>query len=229
MGVVLLPQLSSAQAANDSAHYSGLLDWGLRLTLLLALPCAVALLVFPEPMVAVLFHRGAFEAHDVHQTVTALRGYGVGLLGLVAVKILAPGFYARQNIRTPVRIAVTVLVLTQLMNLVWVPLFGHAGLALSIGLGALVNAGWLLIGLLRAGSYRPEPGWVGFGLRVLVATVLLGALLAWSAHAIAWIELRASPWQRAGWLVLSLGGAALVYFTALRLGGLRLRQFAKRG
>ena len=229
MGVVLLPQLSAAQAAKNSAHYSGLLDWGLRLTLLLALPCAVALLVFPEPMVAVLFHRGAFEAHDVHQTVTALRGYGVGLLGLVAVKILAPGFYARQNIRTPVRIAITVLVLTQLMNLVWVPLFGHAGLALSIGLGALVNAGWLLIGLLRAGSYRPEPGWAGFGLRVLVATVLLGALLAWSAHAIAWIELRASPWQRAGWLVLSLGGAALVYFTALRLGGLRLRQFAKRG
>ena len=229
MGVVLLPQLSAAQVGGDPAQYSGLLDWGLRLTLLLALPCAVALLVFPQPMIAVLFHRGAFGAHDVHQTVRALMGYGVGLLGLVAVKILAPGFYARQDIKTPVRIAIVVLVLTQLMNLIWVPLFGHAGLALSIGLAALINAGWLLIGLVRSGGYKPEPGWGGFTLRVLVATTLLGVLLAWSAHGIDWIGLRSSPWVRAGWLVLSLGVAALLYFTALAVGGLRLRQFAKRG
>ena len=229
MGVVLLPQLSAAQVSGDTRHYSSLLDWGLRLTLLLALPCAVALLVFPEPMVAVLFHRGAFSAQDVHQTVTALMGYGVGLLGLVAVKILAPGFYARQDIRTPMRIAIVVLALTQLMNLLWVPLFGHAGLALSIGIAALINAAWLLIGLMRAGSYRPEPGWAGFALRVLLATLLLGGLLAWSAQAIDWIALRSSPWLRAAWLALSLGGAALLYFTALAVGGLRLRQFAKRG
>jgi putative peptidoglycan lipid II flippase len=229
MGVVLLPQLSAAQAGGDAVRYSGLLDWGLRLTLLLALPCAVALLVFPLPMIAVLFHRGAFQAHDVHQTVTALMGYGVGLLGLIAVKILAPGFYARQDIRTPVRIAIVVLVLTQLMNLVWVPLFGHAGLALSIGLAALINAGWLLIGLMRAGSYQPSPGWAGFAARVLVATLLLGALLAWTAQAIDWMALRSAPWLRAGWLALSLGGAALVYFGALAAMGLRLRQFAKRG
>jgi putative peptidoglycan lipid II flippase len=229
MGVVLLPQLSAAQVGGDAAKYSGLLDWGLRLTVLLALPCAVALLVFPEPMIAVLFHRGAFNAHDVHQTVSALMGYGVGLIGLVAVKILAPGFYARQDIKTPVRIAIVVLVLTQLMNLVWVPLFGHAGLALSIGLAALINAVWLLIGLLRVGSYKPEPGWGGFVLRVVLATVLLGALLAWSAHGVDWIGLRDAPWVRAGWLVLSLGGAGVVYFTALAVGGLRIRQFAKRG
>ena len=127
------------------------------------------------------------------------------------------------------RIAIVVLALTQLMNLIWVPLFGHAGLALSIGLAALINAAWLLIGLMRVGSYRPEPGWGGFTLRVLAATVLLGALLAWSAHVIDWIGLRSSPWVRAGWLALSLGSAALLYFTALAVGGLRLRQFAKRG
>ena len=229
MGVVLLPQLSAAQVSGDAARYSDLLDWGLRLTLLLALPCAVTLLVFPLPMIAVLFHRGAFQAHDVHQTVTALMGYGVGLLGLIAVKILAPGFYARQDIRTPVRIAIVVLVLTQLMNLVWVPLFGHAGLALSIGLAALINAGWLLIGLMRAGSYRPSPGWAGFAWRVLVATLLVGALLAGSAQAFDWIGLRSAPWLRAGWLGLSLGGAALLYFGSLAALGLRLRQFAKRG
>jgi len=107
---------------------------------LLALPCAVALLVFPKPMVAVLYHYGAFSPRDVQQTVLALMGYGVGLMGLVGVKVLAPGFYARQDMRTPVRIAIGMLVLTQLMNLVFVPRLGHAGLALSIGLAALLNA-----------------------------------------------------------------------------------------
>jgi putative peptidoglycan lipid II flippase len=229
LGVVLMPQLSAAQASADSARYSGLLDWGLRLTLMLALPCAVALLVFAEPMVAVLFHRGAFQALDVRHTVTALMGYGVGLMGLVGVKILAPGFYARQDIRTPVRIAIVVLVLTQLMNLVTVPLLGHAGLALSIGLAALVNAAWLLIGLRRSGGYRPEPGWAAFAWRILLATALLGAVLAGAAQLVDWIGLQTSPWQRAGWLALSLGAAALLYFAALGACGLRLRQFAQRG
>ena len=107
LGVVLLPQLSAAQAQGQSDQYTGLLDWGLRLLVLLALPCAVALIVFAQPLVAVLYHRGAFSADDVRQTVTALMGYGVGLMGIVAVKVLAPGFYARQDIRTPVKIAIT--------------------------------------------------------------------------------------------------------------------------
>ena len=229
LGVVLMPQLSGAQASGDAARYSALLDWGLRLTLMLALPCAVALVVFAEPMVAVLFHRGAFQVRDVHNTVTALMGYGVGLVGLVGVKILAPGFYARQDIRTPVRIAIVVLALTQLMNLVTVPWLGHAGLALSIGLAALINAAWLLIGLRRSGTYRPEPGWAGFALRVVVATALFGAALAAAARWIDWIGLQGAPWLRAGWLGLSLGGAALLYFSALALGGIRIEQFAQRG
>ena len=229
LGVVLMPQLSGAQASGDAARYSALLDWGLRLTLLLALPCAVALLVFAQPMVAVLFHRGAFQASDVHSTVTALMGYGVGLMGLVGVKILAPGFYARQDIRTPVRIAIVVLVLTQLMNLVTVPFLGHAGLALSIGLAALVNAAWLLIGLRRSNAYRPQPGWPAFAGRVFLATALLGGLLAAAARAVDWIGLQQSPWQRAGWLALSLGCAALLYFATLAACGLRTRQFAQRG
>ena len=229
LGVVLMPQLSGAQASGDAARYSALLDWGLRLTLMLALPCAVALLVFAQPMVAVLFHRGAFQAHDVQNTVTALMGYGVGLMGLVGVKILAPGFYARQDIRTPVRIAIVVLVLTQLMNLVTVPFLGHAGLALSIGRAALVNAAWLLIGLRQSNAYRPQPGWPAFAGRVFLATALLGGLLAAAARAVDWIGLQQSPWQRAGWLALSLGCAALLYFATLAACGLRTRQFAQRG
>ena len=228
LGVVLLPQLSSAQGRGDSQGYSDMLDWGLRLVLLLALPCALALLLFPNALVAVLFHYGAFGAGDVAQTARALTGYGVGLMGLVAVKVLAPGFYARADVRTPVRIAVGVLVATQAMNLVFVPWIGHAGLALSIGVGALLNAGLLLAGLLRSGVYRPRPGWGVFALRIGAACAMLGAGLAWSARHIDWIGLQAHGWQRAGWMAAVLLGVAAGYFALLAASGLRPRHFARR-
>jgi putative peptidoglycan lipid II flippase len=228
LGVVLLPQLSATQARGDADAYSGLLDWGLRLVLLGALPCALALLLFPQAMVAVLYHYGAFSAADVQMTVRALQGYGIGLLGLIAIKVLAPAFYARQDIRTPVKIAIGVLAVTQALNLVLVPWLGHAGLALSIGLGALVNAGLLLAGLLRSGIYRPRPGWAGFATRVLLANLLLGAGLAWAAQAVDWIGLQAHWGQRAGGVAAVLGGVALVYFAVLALCGFRLRDFKRR-
>ena len=229
LGVVLLPQLSAALADEDSGRYAGLLDWGLRLVVLLALPCAAALLVFPEPLVAVLYHYGAFSLRDVAQTVAALRGYGVGLMGLVAVKVLAPGFYARQNIRTPVRIAVAVLLATQAMNALFVPWFGHAGLALSIGLGALINATCLLIGLRRTGAYTPSPGWPAFLARVLLATAALTGALAWAAWGIDWIGLAAHWGWRIGLMAAVLGGVALLYFSLLALLGLRPQQFMRHG
>ena len=228
MGVVLLPQLSAAQAKGDTERYSALLDWGLRLVVLLALPCALALLVFPQPLVAILYHYGAFSAEDVRQTVLALMGYGAGLMGLVAIKVLAPGFYAKQDIRTPVRIAITVLVLTQVLNVVFVPLLGHAGLALSIGLAALVNATWLLVGLRRRGSYRPSPGWLGFGARVVLGSGVMAAGLAWAAQAIDWIGLQSQAGLRVALLAGVLAAAAGVYFGVLLLSGVNLRQFARR-
>jgi putative peptidoglycan lipid II flippase len=229
LGVVLLPQLSAAQALQDDARYTSLLDWGLRLMLLLTLPCAAALVVFPQALVSVLYHYGAFSPHDVAQTVLALRGYGVGLMGLVAVKVLAPAYYARQDLRTPVKIAIAVLLATQAMNLVFVPRLGHAGLALSIGLGALVNAAWLLVGLHWRGLYRPEPGWGAFAARVLSATAALTAALAWAAWGIDWIGLAARWGWRIGLLAVVLGGAAILYFGLLWLLGLRPRQFMRHG
>lgn len=229
LGVVLIPQLSAANGRKDAAAYSGLLDWGLRLVLLLALPCAVALLVFPQALLAVLFQRGAFDAAAVQQTAVALMGYGVGLMGLIGVKILAPGYYARQDTRTPVKIAIVVLVLTQLMNLAFVPFVGHAGLALSVSLGAMINAFWLFIGLKRSGAYVPEPGWWGFSLRVFGAAALLGALLFWVERHIDWVGLVNHQAQRIGWLALCLGGAAVLYFGVLLVSGLKLQQFMRRG
>ena len=228
LGIVLLPQLAAAQARQDMQAYSDMLDWGLRVLVLLALPCALALLVFPRPLVAVLFHYGQFQVQDVLQTTRALMGYGVGLMGLVGVKVLAPGYFARQDIRTPVRIAIVVLLATQVMNALLVPWLGHAGLALSIGLAALLNAGWLLTGLRRGGFYRPLPGWSMFLVRVLAACAALGGLLFWAERAIDWVGLQAHWAQRAGWMAAVLGGAALLYFAVLAACGMRLAHFRRR-
>lgn len=228
LGVVLLPQLAAAKGRQDAEAFSAMLDWGLRLVVLLALPCALALLLFPKGLVAVLYHYGAFSAADLDATARALQGYGVGLLGLVSIKVLAPAFYARQDIRTPVKIAIGVLIGTQAMNLLLVPWLGHAGLALSIGLGALFNAALLLRGLLRGGIYQPQPGWLRFVLQVGAANLVLGGVLAWAGSSIDWVALQASWALRAGAVAAVLGGVALAYFGVLALLGLRPRQFVRR-
>lgn len=228
LGVVLMPRLASARASGNTQDYSDSLDWGLRIVVLLAVPCAVALLVFAQPLVAVLFHYKAFTAGDVVQTAWALQGWGVGLVGIVAIKVLAPGYYASQDIKTPVRIAIAVLVLTQLLNLALVPVFRHAALSLSIGLGALVNALWLLRGLLQRGSYRPGPGWGGFLLQVLVGAAVLAAYLGWAAQAWHWLDVAGAYGQRIGLVALTLAGAVLLYGGAVLALGLNLRHFLRR-
>ncbi len=227
IGVVLMPQLSAAKAAGDAAKYSAMLDWGLRLVVLLAVPCGVALLTFAQPLVATLYHYGAFSDRDVQQTTTALMGYGAGLLGLVAIKVLAPGFYASQDIKTPVRIAIVVLVVTQLLNLAFVPFLQHAGLALAIGIGALINALWLLIGLKRRGSYTPAPGWGVFALQVVAASALLAVFLLWAAGAVSWIGLKGHSFERIGLLALVLLVSAAIYFVALWVSGLKVKKLLK--
>jgi len=157
-----------------------------------------------------------------------LMGWGVGLVGIVAIKVLAPGYYANQDIKTPVRIAVLVLVLTQLMNVAFVPLFKHAGLSLSIGIGALVNATWLLVGLVRKGSYRPEAGWGRFLLQVFAGSALLVIYLLWVTQAFDWIELRAESFKRIGLMLGLLCGAVVVYLGAVWAAGLNPRQFLRR-
>lgn len=120
LGTILLPSLSKHAANRFSAEYSALLDWGIRLSLLLALPSAVGLAVLAKPLIATLFMYGQFSVLDAAMTQQALVAYSVGLVGLILVKVLAPGFYARQNIKTPVKIAVATLLATQLMNLLFI-------------------------------------------------------------------------------------------------------------
>ncbi|MFZ3141674.1 murein biosynthesis integral membrane protein MurJ [Polaromonas sp.] len=228
IGVVLTPQLAAAKGAGDTAKYSAMLDWGLRIVVLLSAPCAVALLTFSGPLVATLYHYGAFSERDVLQTTSALMGYGIGLLGLVAIKVLAPGFYASQNIKTPVKIAVVVLVITQLLNLALVPYFQHAGLALAIGIGALINALSLLVGLIRRGSYTPAPGWIRFALQVLAANALLAVFLLRVADAVDWIGLKHQYFQRIGLLALVLCASGAIYFVVLWVSGLKLRHLLRR-
>ncbi len=228
LGVVLTPQLSAAQARDDAAQYSSLLDWGLRLTLLLALPCAVALLLFAQPMVATLFHRGAFSAMAVANTSAAVMGYGVGLLGLVGVKVLAPGYYARQDMSTPMRVGIAVMVLTQLLNLALVPWLGTTALTLSLGLAALVNAAWLMVGLKRLGSWAPASGWTGLVVRVSLASAVMGGFLFWGQRQFDWLALGQHELQRALTLAAVLLGAIGLYFGLLVASGLNLRQFLRR-
>lgn len=227
LGTILLPSLAKHYADDSSVEYSRLLDWGLRLTLLLALPSAAALAVLAVPLIATLFHYGAFTAHDVTMTQQALIAYSLGLLGLILVKVLAPGFYARQNIRTPVKVAIFTLFVTQLMNLAFIFPLGHAGLALAIGLGACLNAGLLLHLLKKHRVYTPQPGWTSYVLRVVAAVSLMAAVLYFAMGETQW-WLSAHFLDRAIRLTLLVGGGALVYFTALGLMGFRPRQFARR-
>lgn len=227
LGTILLPSLSKSVADKAEQEYSALLDWGLRLTLMLALPAAVALAVLAVPLVTSLFHYGAFTEHDVWMTRQALIAYSLGLLGLILVKVLAPGFYARQNVKTPVKIAVVTLFATQLMNLAFVGMFRHAGLALAIGLGACLNAGLLYYYLRKSGTYQPRPGWLGFIARVVVALVAMGIAL-WFGAGDSGTWLHATLWVKLIKLLMLVALGVGVYFAALWLLGLRIQNFIKR-
>ncbi|MDP2962372.1 MAG: murein biosynthesis integral membrane protein MurJ [Sulfurimicrobium sp.] len=227
LGTILLPSLAKHYSDDSPEKFSNLLDWGLRLTLMLALPAALALAILAVPLISTLFYYGKFSAHDLWMTREALVAYSIGLLGLIMVKVLAPGFYARQNIRTPVKIAIFTLFATQLMNLAFVWKLQHAGLALAIGLGACINAGLLYYQLRRHQIFQPQPGWAVFLLKLGVALAVMGVTLwyvmgpqaAWLTGGILDRALHLS------WVVIVGAGA---YFAALGLLGFRPRDYIRR-
>jgi putative peptidoglycan lipid II flippase len=228
LGTILLPSLARCHADDRREDFSALLDWGLRLTLLLTLPAALALALLAVPLLATLFQHGAFTAQDVLQSRTALVAYSVGLSGLILVKILAPGFYARQDIRTPVRIALLTLAATQAMNLAFIGWLKHAGLALSIGLASCLNAILLWRGLRRAGAYQPQAGWYSFLARLALALLALAIVLRFAmGDEMVWL---AMPFgERIFRLTATVAGGIVTYFSILALLGFRLRHFQRRG
>ncbi len=228
IGTVLLPSLSRANASGDHEHIGQLMEWGMKLTFILAAPSAVALFIFGEPMAAVLYHYGAFNAHDVHMTRYALATYGVGLIGLIMIKILAPAFYSRQDIKTPVKIAILVLVATQLMNIIFVPYFAHAGLALSIGLGAIMNALLLWYGLHRKNVFHKNARWLMFFAKLLIALILISVILYSGLKQHDWIALQSTPFLRIGIFTAWISFAGVTYLACLWLLGFRTKDFLLR-
>jgi putative peptidoglycan lipid II flippase len=224
LGTILLPSLSKHHHDANHGQYSALLDWGLRLAFLLALPAAVGLALLSVPLITTLYQYGRFTVNDVWQTRAALMGYSLGLLGLIAVKILAPGFYARQNMRTPVRIAFLTVLFAQTLAVILMFQIGHAGLTLATSLGACFNATLLYVSMRRAGLFVPRPGWARFLLRVGIALVVLGTVL-WFAPGDDAFWIRAGLWAKVGRLAWVLAAGALSYFAALWLMGFRLRDF----
>ena len=228
LGTILLPSLSKCHADGRQEDFSALLDWGLRLTLLLTLPATLALALLAVPLISTLFEHGAFSANDVLQTRNALLAYCIGLTGMILVKVLAPGFYARQNIRTPVKIALFTLAMTQLMNLMFIGWLHHAGLALSIGLASCINAALLYRGLRSNGTYLPQAGWPIFLGKLGTALLVMGIIL-WFGAGEESVWLHKAMAQKILHLSALVAGGALAYFAVLALLGFRPVDFRQRG
>jgi putative peptidoglycan lipid II flippase len=227
LGTILLPSLTRSHAADNPGEFSALLDWGLRVTLMLTLPAALALAMLAVPLISTLFQHGAFGENDVMQSRSALVAYSVGLVGLILVKILAPGFYARQDIKTPVKIALVTLAATQVMNLAFIDSLKHAGLALSIGLASCLNAALLFRGLRQRNVYVPSAGWLRFGLRLIVALAALAVCLGLGTGSESvWLKLGTTA--KLTRLTALVAGGIVTYFGTLWLLGFRLNDFRRR-
>ena len=226
IGTVILPALSRQHAGDNPRAFAATLDWAVRMVLLVGVPAALALLLLAEPLIATLFHYGAVTERDVVQSANALRAYAAGVMTFMLIKVLAPGYFARQDMKTPVRIAVICMVANMAMNLILVWPLAHVGLALATSLAALLNAGLLWWGLRKAGVYQAQPGWPAFLLRLVLACAALAVVLLW-------LDADVQQWFDWGWQqkVLQMGilvGAGVAVFVAtLGVTGMRLRHLRK--
>jgi putative peptidoglycan lipid II flippase len=227
LGTVILPTLSTRFSEGSTHAFSATLDWALRWVFLLGFPAAVGIAVLAAPMLSTLFQYGVLTEHDVGMAARSLVAYSGGLMGFILIKVLAPGFFARQDTRTPVRIGVIAMGANMVMNLILVFPLAHAGLALATTLSAWINAALLFTALRRDGVYRSDTAWRPYLLRIAVAGSVMGFVLWWGAATgstwAAW-----SAWTRAWNLTMWVALGAVIYFAALWLSGLRPRDMALR-
>lgn len=234
VATVILPSLAVQHAKKSPEDFAATLDWGLRTILLIGVPAALGLLLLAGPLTTTLFQYNAFNPHDVRMTMIALMAYSFGFMGFSLVKVLIPGFFARQETRTPVRIGLIAIASGMVMSAgfvglsVWLDFEApHAGLALATSLSAWINAGLLFRRLRKDGIYRPQPGWAAFALRLLLANVSMAAALLWLTPALGeWLA--ASLETRGLWTLGLVATAVLVYFCVLGLSGLRPSHFRRR-
>ncbi|MCC8998133.1 MAG: murein biosynthesis integral membrane protein MurJ, partial [Candidatus Contendobacter sp.] len=227
LGTVILPNLSRHHAADSPERFSQTLDWGLRWTLLIGLPATVALAILAGPMLAALFQYGKFSPEDVRMATRSLMALSLGLLAFMLVKVLAPGFYARQDTRTPVRYGLIAMGANTAMTLMLIWPLAHAGLALSTSLASFLNAAMLFRSLYRNGVYYPARGWPRFLLQLGAANLAMGLLLWWGAGDLEyWIHARVGErlWHLSG-LVAAGGG---IYLLAVLAVGIRPRHLLLR-
>ena len=223
IGTVILPALSKRHASQSREHFSAMLDWAIRMVLLLGLPAALALAVLAEPLLITLFHYGAMTDHDIQMAAMSLRAYAFGLLAFMLIKVLAPGFFARQDTKTPVKIGIIAMLANMVFNLILIWPLAHAGLALATALSAFMNAGMLGYLLRKQGILVFQPGWQRFALQLLGGSTVMSVGLYWLAPEWqVWLEF--SLFQRIGWVSVLVGLGAGVYFAWLAAFGLRLKQ-----
>ncbi|MGH8353388.1 MAG: murein biosynthesis integral membrane protein MurJ [Pseudomonas sp.] len=224
IGTVILPSLSRQHAGDDPKAFSATIDWALRMVLLVGVPAALALAILSEPLIASLFYYGAMTERDVVKSANALEAYSLGVLTFMLIKVLAPGFFARQDLRTPVRIGIICMIANMGFNLVLIWPLQHVGLALATSLSSMLNTVLLFWGLYKIGVYRPAPGWGLYALRLFGACAAMVAVVWWlnapSAEWFAW------DWRRRALELTLLVIAGLGAFGgALALLGLRPRHF----
>ncbi|UTW05731.1 murein biosynthesis integral membrane protein MurJ (plasmid) [Amphritea atlantica] len=222
IATVILPSLSRRHAEKSTEHFSRTLDWAMRMVLLIGLPAAMALLVLAEPLIATLFHYGEMTDRDVTMAAMSLRAYACGLLAFMLIKVLAPGYFSRQDTKTPVKIGIVAMVVNMVLNLILIWPLAHAGLALATTLSAFLNAGLLLRGLLKEGVFCWQPGWFKWLMRVGLANILMIVFLLLLAGAPAqWLSFDIG--QRVTNMTILVGGGAIVYALVLLVTGMRLR------
>ncbi|WP_221800149.1 murein biosynthesis integral membrane protein MurJ [Oceanobacter mangrovi] len=222
IGVVILPALSSKHAAKEADAFARTIDWAIRMVLLLALPAALALALLARPLMATIFFHGEMTAYDVGQMSTALQAYAAGLLAFMLIKVLAPGYYARQDTKTPVRIGIQAMVVNMVMNLALVFSLAHVGLALATSLSSYFNALMLYLGLRKSEVYVPQPGWWRFLLKLVAANLVMGAVVVWLAGDVAqWLTM--SSHQRIGQMSAVVLAGVVAYIGTLLAVGLRPR------
>jgi putative peptidoglycan lipid II flippase len=231
LATVILPRLADQHAERSPQQFSATLDWALRCTFVVGVPAAIALAVLAEPLMTTLFYRGEFTTRDVAMSAASLRAYAPGLLGFILVKVLAPGFFARQDARTPVRSALIALVLGMALSVLFVVVLSrtgwappHTGIAAATACSALLNSALLFAGLRGSGVYRAAGGWPKLVVQIGLPSALMGgALVLALARCGDWFALHTL--ERVGLLALLVAGGAAVYFATGYLCGLRPRAF----